>query len=507
MRWINTAHWSRFLTRSSGALRIGRITANGPAIAIGIGLLAGLWFTTFLLGDYSSEQRLLSVYSPVANYSLLLAQRDGRDYVGLLEMLEPLGTVSSKTEGQNWRLRFNGIEGVFPNGSSRVRIHGRDVDLPSRFLLENGRGLIPVDSVVTLLPDFLGFPVLFHSTARRLFVREQGTTYSTQLNNTNPAKVVLNFSSPVNPKIATEPGKLRMTFNRDPVVASGPPVVSFGSSAISSASFVENNGTAEITIAGGVPLLATFGNDGRTVTITPAPSAAAVQSGTPATQSAHPPPVPTPQIPTSATAGATSLSPVAPAAPVVAVIDASHGGTETGATFSSTLVEKDVTLAFARQLRQEFQSQGLSAMLLRDADVVLTPDQRAASANAARPAVYISMHAVADGKGARVYTAMLSAMSQDTGLFVAWDHAQAGSLVLSQTAAASVAAELGKSVPTRSASAFLKPLGNVTAPAIAVEIAPRNGDVNDLMATDYQHQVATSIVAGIAAVRPKLEAQ
>ncbi len=486
MRWINRA-------RADGVgARIGWVFLF--AFALGSALL--------LSGD-SSDQKIISVYSPVANYSLPLSQQDGRDYVGLLEMLEPLGSVGSRVERQNWRLRFNGVEGIFSNGSARARLHNRDLDLTARFVLESGRGLVPVDSLVTLLPGFLGIPVVFHSTARRLFIRQEGTTYTPQLNTGNPTKLVLNFSSPVNPRIATEPGQLQMTFTRDPVVASGPPTVAFNTVTIASATFSEGNGAAELTIRGSVPLLASFGNDGRTITIAPAPSASA--SAQTSTASALPPSVP----PLSPPAGSTvpAVAPASgPTAPVFALIDAGHGGTETGATFNSSLLEKDVTLAFARQLRQEFQAKGLSATLLRDSDIALTPDQRASMANAARPALYICLHAASDGKGARVYTALLSPTGQDSGLFVAWDRAQASALASSQALAASITAELTKNMSARTASAGLRPLANIVAPAVAIEVAPRNGDVADLAATDYQQQVATSVVVGVTALREKLEA-
>ncbi len=467
-------------------------------------LLVVAFGSALRLADGASDQKVISVYSPVANYSLSLVERDGMDYVSLLEILEPLGKVSPRVDGQNWRLRFNGMDGVFRNGSARVHVHGRNIDLPAPFLLDNARGLVPVDSVVSVLPAWLGIPVVFHSAARRLFIREGGTTYSAQLGNGTSPKLVLNFTSPVNPQIATEPGKLRMTFTRDPVIASGPPTVSFNATSISSASFVETNGAAQITITGGVPLLASFGNDGRTITIAPAPSAA------PARQAATriPPANSQPQAaPPTAAAGSTAAAPQpAPSQPVFAVIDASHGGTETGATLSNTLLEKDVTLAFARQLRQEFESKGFSQLLVRDRDITLTSDQRAMAANAARPALYISIHASSDGKGARLYTPLLFATAEDNGLFVAWDHAQTSFLESSQLAAVSIAAELGKGLPTRIIPAALRPLGNIVAPAVALEIAPRNGATADLTATDYQQQVAASVVAGIAAVRDRLGA-
>jgi N-acetylmuramoyl-L-alanine amidase len=188
------------------------------------------------------------------------------------------------------------------------------------------------------------------------------------------------------------------------------------------------------------------------------------------------------------------------------VIDAAHGGTETGATFSNTLLEKDVTLAFARQLRQEFQNKGFPTLLVRDGDITLTPDQRAMAANAVHPALYISLHAASDGKGARVYTALLPATAQDNGIFLAWDHAQEMFLASSQMAAVSVAGELGKAVPARTIAAALRPLPNIVAPAIAIEIAPRNADIADLTAADYQQQVATSVVAGVAAIKDNLGA-
>jgi N-acetylmuramoyl-L-alanine amidase len=482
------------------------MTSRNPASARNLAalliLISALAFAILLSGD-SADQRIISVYSPVANYSLLLSQRDNRDYVGLFELLEPLGTVSSRIEAQNWKLRFNGIEAVFPNGSTRLRVRGHDVDLPARFLLENGRGLVPVDSLMSLLPEFLGISVTFRSSARRLFIHQNGTTYTAQFSGGNSPKLVLNFSSPVNPKIATEPGKLRMAFTRDPVITSGTPTVSFNSSAISSAGFMENNGTAELTVSGSVPLLASFGNDGRTITITPAPSTPTPVATTTGASANAPPGSTTPSLPPPIAPPAAAQPTVNP--PTFVVIDPSHGGTETGATFSNALVEKDVTLAFARALRQEFVAKGFTATLLRDADTLLTTDQRAAAANAARPAIYISIHAASDGKGARIYTALLSPATPDNGPFVAWDRAQFSSLASSQAAAASISSELGKVIPTRTITASLRPLPNIVASAIAIELAPRNGDVSDLAAADYQQQVATSVVAGVGAVRDKLE--
>src|ERR1700749_5054206 len=93
----------------------------------------------FLSG--AAPEKHLSVYSVAANYSLPLVQREGRDYVGLLELLEPLGSVSGRMEGSHWRLRYNSrVEGTFQVGKTRVRVQDRDADLGGKFLMDNGRG-------------------------------------------------------------------------------------------------------------------------------------------------------------------------------------------------------------------------------------------------------------------------------------------------------------------------------------------------------------------------------
>ena len=48
----------------------------------------------------------------------------------------------------------------------------------------------------------------------------------------------------MNPTVATEPGALRMTFSREPLVAPASPTLTFGNKAIPSAIYSEGNGAA-----------------------------------------------------------------------------------------------------------------------------------------------------------------------------------------------------------------------------------------------------------------------
>jgi N-acetylmuramoyl-L-alanine amidase len=473
-----------------------------------IRLLVAIFLCSLVLPGAASEKHL-SVYSTAANYSLALVQRDGRDYIGLLELLDPLGKVSSKTDGARWRLRYNNVEADFQAGKTHAQVQGRDADLGGKFLLENKRGYVPVSCLGSLLPRVLGGPVTLHEESDRLLIGSVANHFTASLASDNPPKLVFRFAAPVNPMIANEPGSLKMTFTRDPVVSPASPTLTFGSKAIPSATYSEGNGMATLTVTATIPVIATFAGEGRIITISQAAGAAntapgastAPQTGAPAT-------------PTNPATAAQAPQPPAPApgtAPAprryFAVVDASHGGDDHGETISTTLLEKDVTVALARSLRQELESRGITTLVLRDSDANLSVDQRAVFANADHAAIYIALHAASSGRGVRVYTALLPFGGDDRGPFRNWTTAQRLSLPMSQSAASLVAGELQKrQIPVRDLAAPLRPLNNIIGPAIAVEVAPQGPDVSQLTAPDYQQLVTSAVATAIAAARDQLGA-
>lgn len=455
-----------------------------------------------LLLSGAAPEKHLSIYSVAANYSLSLVQRDGRDYVGLLELLDPLGKVSAKSDGPRWRLRYNNVEGDFQAGKTRARVQGKDADLGAKFLVENNRGLVPVASLSSLLPRFLGGPVTFHEDSGRLFIGSVATHFTASLAADNPPRLVFHFTAPVNPSVSTEPGSLRMTFSHEPLVAPASPILTFGSKAIPSASYAESNGMATVTVNSSIPVIASFSSDGRTVTISPtsAPAQSASSAAPAAATSANPP----------AAAQPTTANPN-PGTRVwrryFAVVDASHGGDDHGETLSTTLLEKDVTVALARSLRQELESRGITTLVLRDSDANLSLDQRAIFTNADHAAIYIALHAASSGHGVRVYTALLPFGHDDRGPFRAWTTAQYASMPLSRTTASAVASEMQKrQIPVRTMGAPLRPLNNLTGAAIAVEVAPQGSDVSQLTAPDYQQLVTSAVATAIAATHDQLGA-
>jgi N-acetylmuramoyl-L-alanine amidase len=289
-----------------------------------------------------------------------------------------------------------------------------------------------------------------------------------------------------------------MTFSREPLVGPASTTLTFGSKMIPSASYSENNGAAVVTVNSSVPVIATFGNDGRTIAISL--TAAAAQNVTP---SPGTPPAPPVQGQTEPPVAAPPITP--PARRYFAVVDASHGGNDYGETLGATLLEKDVTVALARSLRQELESRGITTLVLRDSDANLSVDQRAIFANADHAAIYIAVHAASSGHGVRVYTALLPSDDDDRGPFRSWATAQHASLPLSQSAAFAIASELQKrQVPARALAAALRPLNNVEGPAIAVEVAPQGSDLSQLTAPDYQQLIAGAVATAIAAARDHL---
>jgi N-acetylmuramoyl-L-alanine amidase len=458
----------------------------------------------------AAPEKHLAVYSTVATYSLPIVQREGREYVGLLELLDPLGTVRAKSDPPRWRIHYNNVLGDFTAGKSHALIQGRDADLNGKFILENGRGLVPLASLNALLRLILGGPATLHEESGRLFIGNVATHFTAAVSSDDPVRLIFHFTAPVNPSVASEPGKLRLTFRHEPLTSPASPMLTFGSKIIPSADYSESNGAAEISVTTTVPLLASFSPDGRTITLAPPKSQSAATPTPPgAAPAAANPASAIPMAPSQNNIQSSTLTaPASAPRRYFAVVDASHGGNDRGEALSPTLAEKDITVAFARRLRQELESRGIPTLVLRDSDANLSLDDRAFFANSTHAAVYIALHAASNGHGIRVYTALLpSSGEEDRGPFRSWAVAQSSSLLLSQAAAASVSAEMKKvQVTVRTLTAPLRPLNNIVTAAIAVEVAPPATDLSQLTAPDYQQLIAGAVANGIVAIRSQLGA-
>jgi N-acetylmuramoyl-L-alanine amidase len=212
----------------------------------------------------------------------------------------------------------------------------------------------------------------------------------------------------------------------------------------------------------------------------------------------------------------------------VVVIDAAHGGADAGAILGDKVLEKDVALALAGRVRAALTAAGFTVVATRDADSANPPtsDQRAETANRARALACVAIHATASGTGVHVYTSALqplqaeddSAASGDGAASgdsatafvpVPWETAQAGWVERSLRLASDLSAALGKAgIPAVVGRAYVRPLDNMTCPAVAVEIAPllASGESTPVTDTGYQQRVAETVAAAMKAWRGHVDA-
>ncbi len=478
------------------------LSGRRSRLALAIAAGSALFFAALLIRHadvyaQSPGQNQLSVYSPQALYTVPLLDMNGQRYAGLVELLEPLGSVDARIDGKKYKLHFtppggHALEVQFTDGKDKGKVRGDGFKLPANFAIQNVRGYVPLSVTGEIISKLLGSDTQLHPAARRLFIGNVQMHYTLELHKDNPSRLLLGFTSPVNPTIATEGDRVRLTFRKEPVV-SNTENIPYSDSLITGVTFSEHDGLAEIVVAGTAPMMANFADGSKTIIITGAPA---------------PPPVAQEAPPESAPAPAQNPAPQPrqPAGPrFLVLIDPGHGGNDIGSAITPSLAEKDVVLALARRVQRQLATLHIAAGLLRNSDVAITLDQRATSTNAARPALYIALHAANTGQGVRVFTALLPAANLSPQDFLPWDTAQAAFLELSESVAGSVAAELeSRKLPNATLPAPLRPMNNIAAPAIAVEIAPPSGNVDEIASAAYQDQVAQSIAAGVSAVRGKL---
>jgi len=117
-------------------------------------------------------------------------------------------------------------------------------------------------------------------------------------------------------------------------------------------------------------------------------------------------------------------SPVARGRPIV-VIDAGHGGSDPGArSVSGEVVEKDLALALARELRDDLVKRGrVRVAMTRDDDRYLTLDDRAAVARRLNAGLFVSLHMDSApnplARGASVYSLSDVASDAEAARFAA----------------------------------------------------------------------------------------
>lgn len=284
------------------------------------------------------------------------------------------------------------------------------------------------------------------------------------------------------------------------------------------ASFRASTEPARAGDAGSRVVIDVFSTQAEAASAPPAPSAPAAPPG----QQPLPPDV------------SSSFGPVSSPAIRTVVIDPGHGGEDAGAKGPAGLQEKDLTLTVARRVRTAIESRlGLRAILTRDDDRTVPPDDRAALANNNKADLFLSIHANASlrpgASGASILYAgfdwsgeaaaapgpaervpVFGGGSRDIDL-VLWDLAQQRYVDQSAELAMVLEEQLRGRVPLFARSieqAPLRVLESVNMPAVIVELGYlSNPDQEKQLATpEFQNAFAQATLDAIVKFRDWLDA-
>ena len=200
---------------------------------------------------------------------------------------------------------------------------------------------------------------------------------------------------------------------------------------------------------------------------------------------------------------------------MVILLDAAHGGLDSGARISDATVEKDVTLAMAFKLRSLLSARGFAVVMTRDADsptepdaagTPLTLDDRAGIANHARPAACLLLHATGSGNGVHLYHSELDATAGSPPV-EPWLTAQAAWVPQSEALEKLLAAALTRAgIALVKSRASVRPVDSLMCPALVVELAPGGNDPDSINEGDYQQRIAQAVAGSLVFWRNQVQA-
>jgi N-acetylmuramoyl-L-alanine amidase len=197
-------------------------------------------------------------------------------------------------------------------------------------------------------------------------------------------------------------------------------------------------------------------------------------------------------------------APPTPASRFVVVIDAAHGGDDTGGTLKdqsgAVKQEKAITLALSVRLRSLLAARGISVVTTRESDATVDDDHRAEIANHAKAQACLSLHASQSGSGIHLFSSSLAPAEPST--FIPWKTAQAAWITRSLALAGDLNSSLlhaGMTVTLGSTA--LPAIDSMACPAVAIEVAPEvsSQSTAPLSPDDsgYQARVAQALAAAI----------
>ena len=101
--------------------------------------------------------------------------------------------------------------------------------------------------------------------------------------------------------------------------------------------------------------------------------------------------------------------------PIIVAIDAGHGGIDSGAIGANKVFEKNITLKYAKKLKDVLNKYGFKVVMIREEDKTIPLAKRVKIAKDAKADVYISLHTDANENKKAYGTTIYSLSKLDTG--------------------------------------------------------------------------------------------
>lgn len=204
------------------------------------------------------------------------------------------------------------------------------------------------------------------------------------------------------------------------------------------------------------------------------------------------------------TSGTARASAQAPAQRFVVVLDAAHGGAESGGRLGdangAAQPEKAYTLALSVRLRSLLAARGITVVTTRESDAAVDADRRAEIANRANAQACLTLHASESGTGVHIYASSLAPAEPSTML--PWKTAQAAWVTRSLALAGVMNSALSHAgLNVGLGRTDLPTIDCMACPALAVEIGRTgtqdNGQNSGFGDAGSQTRIAQAIAAAL----------
>lgn len=488
--------------------------------SLSVKVLAGLGLVVAITALLWSPRVLRSdnfiIYQPDAHVAVPLQLIDQVAYVPLLPTLNAVGKVGAIHEKRDsLKVWFGDTEIEMRLNDKRLRLGKTKLEISQPVRKPGSQWLVPVQFLSRVLPQLTKQTVEYQPGASRIFIGGvRPVSLAVRLESRGDGtRIIIQVSEKVQVRTTSTDGKWYVYLGQKPIQPTDA-TYHFQDPNISDLRFDDQDGLPKLIItpsAVGMNFVPTTAEGGSVIYADiskPTPAASPAPAGP---EEAQVSPLALPGSPE--TQGSESELPGIPGPPLpVVVLDASHGGEDTGVRGRDGVLEKDLTAQLASRVRLALiAGRKFRIQLTRVGDVNPTFEQRELLTNTAKPVAFLSFHAGDLGNTTpRVvvfsYRSVAPEAGQPPPLLIPWSELHRLHAEQSQRLAQVLQARLAQ-VPGLSADppveGPVRSLRSINCPAVAIELGSLNPaqDSGPLTGVVLQQQIATAIVAGLEGYR------